>query len=230
MGLTLEQVVPWGRSLAEYRQMFNLLASDLQSRILDCGGGPASFNAEMTQQGHAVVSCDPVYQFGVAEIERQIEATYAVILQQVEANQHCYIWQTIASPQQLGAIRMAAMRRFLADFPQGRSQQRYVTDALPVLSFADRQFDLALCSHLLFTYSDHRSLAFHLDSIRELCRVATDVRIFPLLKLDGEPSPFVQPVMQALNSEGYRVQIQSVAYEFQKGGDRLLRVQFPMTG
>ncbi len=48
MGLKLENVVPWGRSLAEYICMFDLCPSDLQGYILDCGGGPASFNAELT--------------------------------------------------------------------------------------------------------------------------------------------------------------------------------------
>ncbi|WP_254721648.1 SAM-dependent methyltransferase [Kovacikia minuta] len=168
MGLKLEQVVPWGRSLLEYTQMFDLTQTDLQLRILDCGGGPASFNAEMTRQGYSVLSCDPVYQFSRDEIQRRIEETYPVIIQQVEVNQHCYVWREIQSPEHLGQVRMAAMRQFLEDFPPGKHQGRYRTHALPVLPFATRQFDLALCSHLLFTYSDHLSLDFHLDSIREL--------------------------------------------------------------
>ena len=49
--MKLEQVVPWGRSLAEYRAMFALSEADLQRRILGCGDGPASFNAEMTAAG-----------------------------------------------------------------------------------------------------------------------------------------------------------------------------------
>ena len=45
--------------------------------------------------------------------------------------------------------------------------------------FADREFDLALCSHLLFLYSEQLTADFHLASIRELCRVAGEVRVFP---------------------------------------------------
>ncbi len=46
--MKLENVVPWGRSLAEYQAMFALSEEELQKRILGCGDGPASFNAEMT--------------------------------------------------------------------------------------------------------------------------------------------------------------------------------------
>jgi hypothetical protein len=53
---TLDQVVPWGRSFAEYRRMFALTDAELGLRIIGCGDGPASFNAEATRRGTAVVS------------------------------------------------------------------------------------------------------------------------------------------------------------------------------
>ncbi len=58
MAFTLDKVVPWGRSLDEYRRMFALTDSDLEKRILGCADGPASFNAELTANGGSVVSCD----------------------------------------------------------------------------------------------------------------------------------------------------------------------------
>lgn len=48
MPFSIDRVIPWGRTLAEYRAMFDLSESDLCGRILGCGDGPASFNAEMT--------------------------------------------------------------------------------------------------------------------------------------------------------------------------------------
>ena len=54
MGFNLEKVIPWGRSMREYIQMFDLTLEELKLNILDCGGSPASFNAEMTRQ---VPSC-----------------------------------------------------------------------------------------------------------------------------------------------------------------------------
>ncbi len=225
MGLKLEQVVPWGRSLTEYIAMFDLSEADLQRQILDCGGGPASFNAEMTQHGYSVVACDPLYQFSVAEIRHRIAETYTNILKQLEANQQGYLWRELASPQQLGQVRMAAMQTFLNDLPIGLQQRRYQVGALPQLPFGFGQFDLALCSHLLFTYSDHFSLDFHLNSIRELCRVAAEVRIFPLLTLGGELSPFLRSTIDTLRAEGYEAQIRPVPYEFQSGGNQQLQVR-----
>jgi hypothetical protein len=35
----------WGRSLDEYKLMFRLSETDMKSKILGCGVGPASFNA-----------------------------------------------------------------------------------------------------------------------------------------------------------------------------------------
>ncbi len=224
MGLRLEQIVPWGRSLAEYIQMFDLTEPDLKGRILDCGGGPASFNAELTRQGAAIISCDPVYQFSAAEIAQRITETRPLILKGVQENLDHYVWRTIASPEHLVAVRMAAMQQFLTDFPQGLQAGRYRVAALPDLSFHNHQFDLALCSHLLFTYSDHLSWEFHQAAIAEMLRVAQEVRVFPLLKISGEPSPFVEPMCEQLTQQGYQVQIKPVDYEFQRGGNQLLQV------
>ena len=61
MSLKLDRVIPWGRCLDEYIGMFSLTSSDLKLAILDCAGGPASFNAEMNRQGQKVISCDRDY-------------------------------------------------------------------------------------------------------------------------------------------------------------------------
>lgn len=224
MVFKLENVIPWGRSMKEYVKMFDLTPEELKLNILDCAGGPASFNAEMILQGYKVISCDPVYQFTADEIAKRIQDTYKTVIEGVKANQEHYIWQDIQSPEQMCAIRMTAMHKFLADFPLGTTEKRYVKDELPILPFAVNQFDLALCSHLLFTYSDHLSEAFHLASILEMCRVAKEVRIFPLLNISGETSPWLKPIMNELQKRGYSVEIKQVPYEFQKNGNQMLRV------
>ncbi|MBW4683838.1 MAG: class I SAM-dependent methyltransferase [Komarekiella atlantica HA4396-MV6] len=224
MGFKLKNVIPWGRSMQEYIKMFDLTSDELKLNILDCAGGPASFNAEMTYQGYKVISCDPVYQFTADEIAQRIQDTYETVIQGVKANQECYVWQDIQSPEQMGKIRMAAMRQFLADFPFGITERRYLINELPSLPFETNQFDLALCSHLLFTYSDQLPEEFHLSSIIEMCRVAKKVRIFPLLKISGEPSPWLQPIIDKLQQRGYSVEIKQVPYEFQKNGNQILCV------
>jgi hypothetical protein len=224
MGLKLEKVIPWGRSLSEYAKMFHLTPHDLDLRILDCAGGPASFNAEMSHQGYSVISCDPIYQFSADEIAQRIQETYPTVIEGVKAAQEYYVWQDIQSPEQLGQIRMTAMQLFVEDFPLGIQQGRYVMGELPRLPFDRDRFDLALCSHFLFTYSDLISQEFHLASIQELCRVAAEVRIFPLLNISGEPSYLLPLVMKELTAQGYNLEIKQVPYEFQKGGNQLLRV------
>ena len=98
---------------------------------------------------------------------------------------------------------------------------------MALLPFAAGEFDLAICSHFLFLYSEQIPLDIHQASLEELARVAEEVRIFPLLALGGAPSPYVEPVAERLEAMGLKVTIESVAYEFQRGGNQMLRVRKP---
>lgn len=224
MGFMLQNVVPWGRSFDEYVAMFRLSPADRQRRILGCGDGPAAFNSELTRRGGRVVSVDPIYQFGAAEIRSRINACFEVVLEQVRQNQSEFVWNQIPSPEALGRIRMAAMEQFLADLEPGLQAQRYQDAALPDLPFADNSFDLALCSHLLFLYSPQLDLNFHLQSILAMARVAPEVRIFPLVELGSVPSRHLRAVMAQLSDLGYHLAIEPTLYEFQQGGDEMLRI------
>jgi glutathione S-transferase len=136
-----------------------------------------------------------------------------------------FVWREIRSPEHLGQVRMAAMDRFLADFPTGLLEMRYLDRKLPHLTFTDGQFDLALCSHFLFSYTEQLGEEFHHQAIAEMCRVAKEVRIFPLMMvMSSERSPFVELVSQRLVLLGYQVEIKQVPYEFQQGGDRMMRI------
>jgi hypothetical protein len=222
---TLDQVVPWGRSFDEYRRMFALTADDLQLKIVGCADGPASFNAEATRRGSTVVSCDPIYRYNVEELRRRIASTCDEILEQTRRNEREFVWSTIRSVDELGTVRMAAMNDFLGDSPAGLAQGRYVDAELPHLPFGDATFGLALCSHFLFLYTTQLGEAFHRSAIREMCRVAREVRIFPLLELGGEPSPLVQRMVDECDSQGFDVSIEAVDYEFQRGGNQMMRIR-----
>ena len=222
--MKLSEIIPWGRSFDEYRLMFGLSERDLAGRILGCGDGPASFNAEATALGHAVISCDPIYAFSTDEIRQRVEDSHETVISQVRTIREGFVWNYFQDPDHLGRARLAAMSRFLEDFEKGKAEGRYVTASLPSLPFEDGQFDLALCSHLLFLYSDQLSLDFHRASIEELLRVASEVRIFPLLSLDRRPSPHVEPLVTYLAEKGWRTEVLPVPYEFQRGGNRMLRI------
>lgn len=226
---TLEQVVPWGRSFDEYVRMFALDElvgePDLrQVKILGCADGPASFNAEATRRGLHVVSADPLYRLTAGEIRERIAASYDQVIEQTKRNAHQFVWDVIRSVEELGRLRMQAMQAFLDDFAAGKSAGRYVDAELPSLPFPDQSFDVALCSHFLFLYTEHLPESFHSDAVRELCRVAREVRIFPLLALDGRRSPHVAAIVDALRDVA-EVTLERVSYEFQRGGNEMMRVR-----
>lgn len=221
---TLDQIVPWGRSYGEYRRMFALSDADLRLRILGCADGPASFNAEATRRGSTVVSLDPLYRLEAVQIRDRISATYDHVLDQTRRNAEAFVWDGIGSVEVLGQLRMAAMQDFLEDYDRGKAAGRYVDAELPTLPFADASFDLALCSHFLLLYTEQLDEAFHRAAIREMCRVASEVRIFPLLTLGGQRSPYVECSTEAARHAGFDVSIEDVPYEFQRGGNEMLRI------
>jgi hypothetical protein len=205
--------------------MFALSDSDLRVRILGCADGPASFNAEATRLGGHVVSCDPLYRWNATDIRERIMATSEDVLEQTRLNANEFVWDMIRSVEELRRLRMGAMETFLKDYDDGLRKSRYVAAALPTLPFADQSFDVAICSHFLFLYTSHLTEAFHESAVLELIRVATEVRIFPLLALGGKPSACVPKTVDYLRGCGCEVSIEKVPYEFQRGGDRMMRIR-----
>jgi len=220
----LKSIVPWGRTLDEYRAMFLLNKKDLKQKILGCGDGPASFNVEVRALGGDVVSIDPIYAFKKEEIAKRIDEVADEVIAQVAKNKEGFVWKNIKSVDELYQTRMRAMREFLADYTEGKKEGYYQYQMLPQLSFIDKEFDLALSSHFLFLYSEHLDYEFHLKAILEMLRVAKEVRIFPLLTLKNEPSPYVDRVIIDLESLGYKTKIIPCDYEFQKGANEMLQI------
>lgn len=222
MAIKYKNIVPWGRSFDEYVDMFNLTEIDLKKNILGCGDGPASFNAEATQKGYYITSADPIYQFTENEINNRINEVYDRVLSQVEHDKENYIWEKIKSVKMLGEKRMAAMRTFLKDFECGKKEKRYICAELPNLPFRDKQFDLTLCSHLIFLYTDNLSLKFHIDSIKELIRVSSEIRIFPLTDFNTEKSKYVDEIKKMF--PGIIEEI-PVSYKFHKNAYTMMKIQ-----
>ena len=222
--ITIDHVLPWGRSFDEYVRMFNLEEVELAGRILSCADGPAAFNAEMNRRGRRVVSADPIYVFAADEIRSRISAAKDLIVANTSAHMESYRWDEIESLDELVRVRMEAMAVFLGDFAAGCADGRYCVDSLPQLAFRDKQFDLCLCSHFLFTYSTQLDRAFHAQAIAEMRRVAHEVRVFPLLDMDGAPSSHVEWVRNALDEMGFDTRVARVPYEYQKGGHSMLVV------
>lgn len=225
MAMQLQQIVPFGRSLDEYVNMFNLSESDLRRKIVSVADGPASFNAEGTQRGYAITSIDPIYQFSGADILSRFEAVVDDIIEQVSATLDDWVWTYHTSPDALRASRTQTIQTFLTDYEAGKHSGRYRVGELPTLSLQNDPFELALCSHFLFLYSEQLDYAFHRHSVLELLRVSSEVRIFPLMTLALERSPHLDPLIQELGELGYAPSIQPTQYEFQKGGNEMLVIR-----
>ena len=74
-------VPPWGRNAEEYEAFFALSDVPPSARVLDCGGGPASFAADWGARGRFVVAADPIYRFSAETIGADFEPTASRMLQ-----------------------------------------------------------------------------------------------------------------------------------------------------
>lgn len=218
----LDGVVPWGRRYDEYAAFFALRGTE--GSVLDCGAGPSSFAAEAQQRGMNVCALDPLYAYDGAVIKARFEATCAPMMAGLRAARHRFVWSRYGSPENIEKLRREALSLFLQDYGSGKAAQRYIAAALPALPFADQHFDLALVSHFLFLYGDELSASFHIAALEELLRVAGEVRVFPLFNLDGGPSSHLPVVMAHFARSNVQAELVPVAFEFQRGATRMLKL------
>lgn len=204
--------------------MFTLTDNDLSGRILGYSDGPSAFNCELTQRGGNVISIDSLYRLTGQQIRKLIDETYPDTIQTFHRKKALFIWKNLKSVHKLGRIRLSAMNDFLADLEWGKLEGRYLDSDLATSSIQEDNFDLAVCSHHLFTQTSHMTTEFHVNTIKEMARVATEVRIFPLLENGAVLSRHLLPTIGALRDAGYRVKIEKVAYEFLAGGNQMLKV------
>jgi hypothetical protein len=209
------------RPLVEYRAMLGLSEADLAGRrILDCPGGGSSFVAEASALGADAVAVDPLYASSDAEIAARVRRDVLRGNRFVREHPERYVWTWFRSADHHRDLRGEGGERFVRDLAAHR--ERYVAAALPNLPFADGAFDLALSSHLLFTYADRHDFAFHVDAVRELTRVAAEARFFPLVDLTPRRYPLLDELVTALAAEGIEARVTPVDYEFQRGGNEML--------
>ena len=224
MTVILENVVPLGRSLSEYRQMFGLSETDLDKSIIGVGDGVASFNSEMKELGKNVLSVDPLYEFEGDEIRKRFYEVIDGVVEQLRSTKEDYNWNFFKDTDEYRKHRIITTEKFVADFESGKSEGRYKFGELPELEFEDNSFDIALCSFFLFFYSEQLSYDFHLASVRELVRVAKEVRIHPLIDLAVNRSEHLDPVIREIEKDGFNVEIKEVEYDMQPNGNIMLRI------
>lgn len=219
----LEDFLVTARSLREYRAFFTLPDDLAGKRILDCPGGAASVTAELRAAGADAVAVDPVYALEPEELERlagdQIEHSSAY----TNAEPDRYDWSFYGGPEGHAAERESSAARFVTHSRQ--EPERYIAASLPDLPFDGDAFDLALTSHLLFSYADRLDEDFHIASFLELARVAREVRAFPTISYAGEAEDaLVEAVMAALTTEGLECRLEPAAFRFQQQSEHMLVV------
>ncbi len=224
MAFQLNNVVPWGRNLAEYRLMFELSDEDMKKNIAGFGDGPASFNYEATKQGYKVTSFDPIYCFSTEDLRKRIDEVRTVVMRQMNENKENYVWTHIKNPDELENIRMSAMQLFLEDYEKGKSEQRYIYHTLPErLLYENSHFDIGLSSHFLLMYT-MLGYDFHINAITEMLRVCKEIRIFPIVDLDANKTELVSKVIEYFK-RSFDIEIRQTKYEFQKGDNKLLIIR-----
>lgn len=213
-----------GHNTLVYQHMFDLTDEDLVTKkIITVASGFDCFNAEMNESGNPIISCARNYNYDLAQMREMVEKNLARMQDHLGEHQAQYL---LTPGQDIEKVRNRWIRRaklFLADYEQGKKAGRYRADVLPTLDFPDQRFDFALSSHFLFAHPE-LSLDSHVDFIKEMARVAKEVRIFPLSNSYGEVSPYLGPVMQALQELHYGEEVRQVSYEFQRGSNAMLRV------
>lgn len=216
-----------GRTFDEYCRMFDLEATQLDGqRILDCPAGPASFVATAHDRGVDATGVDIRYREPPPALADRCAAAIDDADTQLRAARDLFDWTYYGSVEDRIALLERTTRRFLADYPAGRESGRYVWADLPRLPFADDRFSLVLSSHFLFLYGDRLSRSFHRETLFELVRVATDeVRLYPLVELDGTPYPHLDAVRRILEDAGLGTEIRPVPFAFLRGATEMLVIE-----
>ncbi|RUQ89210.1 class I SAM-dependent methyltransferase [Legionella septentrionalis] len=220
----MRELVLWGHHVDEYREMFNLTAADFNSRILEYGCGPSAINAELHEVTHHIISCDPLFTLDKATLSTKASLIFEDVISKISMEKEKFDFSRYGDLQGLIRKRRQGMQEFFRDYERGRTEKRY----LPVhdyhLPFADFSFDFALSSNYLFADLEEQDVEFHLRILRELARVAKEVRVFPLIDRQGQPSSFLGPVLLGLQKDNYGVEVCEVPYRLQRQGNAMLRV------
>lgn len=217
-------LVLWGHHVDDYQEMFNLQENELRGKILEFGCGPSAFNIELAGVAEKRVSCDPLFNLDSDTLKAKSGLIFADKCKEAQENSKKYTLHHYETLQTLIQKRAAGMRSFFEDYDLGKKQGRYVAINEIHLPFEDFSFDLALSSYYLFSQLEDQSVDFHVAILKELARVAKEVRVVPLVDNHEHLSPLLGPVLLALQQENYGTEIRSVDYPLAYPGSAMLKI------
>ena len=223
--LDLERVVFIGRTFEEYLKMFSLSEEELQGKkILDCPAGACSFTAVGNKSGLDVTACDIAYYHSGQELKNKGLQDIEHAMEHMEKAQNNYKWNYFKDIEGLRNHRLSALQDCTKDMRE--SSERYIPVTLPSLPFKNEEFDILLSAHFLFMYADRLDYQFHIETINELLRVTKqEIRIFPLVDLEGKRYEYLDKFISYLNSNGCTVEEVNVSYEFQINANSMLKIR-----
>jgi ubiquinone/menaquinone biosynthesis C-methylase UbiE len=210
-----------GRGWLEYMKMFNLEEASLANlKILDCAAGASSFTAHLANQGFDIRAVDILYDLKPDELENKCNQHLKMLVKSLSELKNHFVWNFFRNLSELQKHRQNACREFITDYYQHR--ERYISADLTSLPFPNNEFNLVLCSHLLFIYDHRLDYEFHYNSIKEMLRVCKgDLRIYPLVKHHANKSTYVKQIQKDMADE-VEIELVEVNYQFRKGGNEMM--------
>lgn len=219
----MRKLVLWGHHADEYQEMFDLSDTSQTGRFLEYGCGASAVNAEWPDKSK-IVSCDPLFVLDKPTLSTKVSLIFEDMVIRIRHDAKPFDFRPNSSLEAFIASRKAGMKQFFDDYEIGKVEKRYIPVNDLNLPFKDFEFDMALSSHYLFADLEDEAVDFHLKVIKELARVAKEVRIFPLIDRVGQPSRFLGPVLLGLQQDNYGVEVREVTYHSQLKGNAMLRV------
>ena len=217
--------VLWGHQFSEYQGMFDLPNHLSKKNILELACGPTLVNQELNHYSR-IVSCDPWFSNDLADIKQKFTDSFKQQVDNIRRHPERFDLNSYGGIDNLIAARHSNMEKFFADYALGWQDKRYQQLHVPnKLAFASSSFDLALCANFLFTDLPEQDIEFHIEFLKEMARVAHDVRIYPLTNYKAKPAKLLGPILLALQQQGYQVSIQDVSFRFVPESKAMLSIK-----
>ncbi|MEO4052726.1 SAM-dependent methyltransferase [Solibacillus sp. CAU 1738] len=223
--LDLERIVFIGRTFEEYLDIFSLSEEELKGKkMLDCPAGACSFTAVGNKSGLDVTACDIAYYHSGEDLKNKGLQDIEHAMHNMEKAKSNYIWDYFEDVEGLRKHRLRALQNCANDMRE--FSERYIPVILPSLPFKNEEFDIVLSAHFLFMYADRLNYQFHIETLNELLRVTKEeVRIFPLVDLEGERYEHLDKIISYMTDVGCTVEEVKVTYEFQKNANSMLKIK-----
>jgi len=209
----------------DYIAMFDLDPTMLSRKIIEFPGCFSSFNATALQKNEHVTSLDPLYDLETPMLTNLIQQQAKLWETHVEMttgndDAHLIAKEKYNRFQEASSI-------FLNDYSLDSEHKRYVAwDTENKLPFNEHSFQLALCSHWLF--KQKYSLQQVIDFIDGLCRVAGEVRIFPLLTEKFEAPDYLGHLLANFQTRGYQISCKAIDFDKHEEGSAMLCITSPV--